>query len=64
MKIKKLHFAEPLPDLILSGKKDTTWRINDEKNIEVGDTLIFLKKNVPSHMECGNTLTLITTTRD
>src|SRR3990167_11370253 len=37
--MKKLRFAEPLPRLILIGKKDTTWRINDEKEISCGDEL-------------------------
>ncbi|MEK6819837.1 MAG: ASCH domain-containing protein [Nanoarchaeota archaeon] len=37
--MKKLRFAEPLPRLIQIGKKDTTWRINDEKNISCGDEL-------------------------
>ena len=37
--MKKLKFAEPLSKLILDGKKRTTWRINDEKNIEVGDEI-------------------------
>ena len=37
--MKQLKFAEPLPKLILSKKKDTTWRIDDEKNLEVGDEL-------------------------
>jgi hypothetical protein len=36
---KKLRFAEPLPNLVLTGKKDTTWRINDEKDISVEDIL-------------------------
>ena len=35
--MKQLKFAEPPPKLILSGQKDTTWRINDDKNITVGD---------------------------
>jgi hypothetical protein len=40
MKIEKiLKFAEPLPRLVLTGRKDTTWRINDEKNITCGDEL-------------------------
>jgi hypothetical protein len=37
--VKVLRFFEPLPDLILSGEKDTTWRINDDKNLEPGDLL-------------------------
>jgi len=36
---KRLRFSEPLPELILSGKKTVTWRIGDEKNIRQGDIL-------------------------
>ena len=35
----RVRFSEPLPRLIQMGKKDTTWRINDEKNISCGDEL-------------------------
>ena len=37
--IKILKFAEPLPKLVLTGKKDTTWRISDEKELSVNDEL-------------------------
>ena len=37
--MKKLRFADPLPQLVLSNKKDTTWRIEDEKNLSVNDEL-------------------------
>lgn len=37
--MKKLHFTDPLVKLILAGEKTTTWRINDEKDIAVGDEL-------------------------
>jgi len=37
--MKQLKFSEPLSYLILSGKKDITWRINDNKNISVGDLI-------------------------
>jgi len=37
--MKKLKFAEPLPKLVLTGRKDTTWRVGDEKNITCGDRL-------------------------
>jgi len=35
--MKRLKFVTP--DLILKENKTTTWRINDEKNISVGDHL-------------------------
>jgi len=38
-KMNQLKFSKPLPKLILSGKKNTTWRINDNKNIQESDKL-------------------------
>ncbi len=43
--MKTLKFAEPLPELVLNGKKDTTWRIEDEKELEVDDELSLCDKN-------------------
>jgi len=43
--MKQLKFSEPLPELILSGKKNTTWRINDNKNILGGDSLSLCHNN-------------------
>lgn len=37
--MKQLKFSEPLPELILRGDKTTTWRIADDKDIEVRDVL-------------------------
>lgn len=37
--MKKLKFSDPLPGLVLTGQKDLTWRIEDEKGIVVGDEL-------------------------
>ncbi len=37
--MKQLKFSEPLPKLILRKEKDTTWRINDSKNLTVSDKL-------------------------
>lgn len=37
--MKRLKFDAKLIDLVVSGKKDTTWRINDDKNLSVGDEL-------------------------
>ena len=37
--MKTLKFSEPLPKLILEGKKNISWRINDEKGITVGDKI-------------------------
>jgi hypothetical protein len=35
--MKKLKFANP--DLFMKGKKNTTWRINDDKKLSVGDVI-------------------------
>jgi uncharacterized protein len=40
---KRLNFAYQLPDMILSGEKTTTWRIDDEKDLQVGDLVTFTK---------------------
>lgn len=37
--MKQLRFAEPLPKLVLNGQKNTSWRINNYKNISAGDQL-------------------------
>lgn len=37
--MKQLKFSEPLPKLILSREKNTTWRINDNTNIQKSDKL-------------------------
>ena len=36
---KRLRFADPLPELVLSGEKNATWRIDDDKNLQIGDIL-------------------------
>ena len=43
--MKKLKFEEPLPELVISGKKNTTWRIDDEKELDVGNELSLCKNN-------------------
>ena len=42
--MKKLKFEENLIPLILSGKKICTWRLFDDKDLKVGDNLIFINK--------------------
>jgi hypothetical protein len=37
--MKSLKFSDPKPELILKGRKISTWRINDEKGISAGDRL-------------------------
>ncbi|MCB9358873.1 ASCH domain-containing protein [Candidatus Woesearchaeota archaeon] len=37
--MKKLKFADDLPEKVLSGTKNSTWRVNDDKDISSGDEL-------------------------
>ena len=41
-KMKTLKFRKVLSDLILAGEKNTTWRLFDDKNLSVGDSVSFL----------------------
>ena len=43
--MKCLKFFNPLPAMILNGEKTITWRINDEKDIVVGDVLSFCNRD-------------------
>ncbi|MFA5946623.1 MAG: ASCH domain-containing protein [Patescibacteria group bacterium] len=43
--MKTLKFAPNLVPLVLSGEKTSTWRLFDEKNLQVGDELIFIDKD-------------------
>jgi len=40
--MKTLKFSKNLIPLILSGEKDITWRLFDDKNLQVGDEIMFL----------------------
>lgn len=40
--MKKLKFANNLIHLILSGEKTSTWRLFDDKSLEIKDKLDFL----------------------
>jgi len=44
LKTKTLKFSKNLIPLMLSGKKDTTWRLFDDKGLKEGDEVIFLDK--------------------
>ncbi|MCA9459680.1 MAG: ASCH domain-containing protein [Nanoarchaeota archaeon] len=41
--MKTLKFFGNLPELILLGKKNVTWRVEDDKNLVVGDIFSLLK---------------------
>ncbi|NCT55452.1 ASCH domain-containing protein [bacterium] len=40
---KRLKFADPLVPLVLNGSKNTTWRINDDKDLQPTDILSLQK---------------------
>lgn len=42
--MKTLKFKEKLSKLILSGEKTSTWRLFDDKDLQVGDEVNFLVK--------------------
>lgn len=42
--MKSLKFAPNLVPLVLSGEKTSTWRLFDDKNLQVGDELLFVNK--------------------
>ena len=42
--MKTLKFAPELCEQILAGTKTSTWRLFDDKDLSVGDTLTFINK--------------------
>ena len=43
--MKTLKFKDHLVSLVLSGKKDSTWRLFDDKNLGKGDELVLINKD-------------------
>ncbi len=39
-----MKFTEKLVPLILSGEKDVTWRLFDDKDLQTGDDCLFIEK--------------------
>lgn len=44
--MKTLKFENKLVELVLSGEKDSTWRIFDDKNLSIGDELILINSDL------------------
>ena len=42
---KTLKFKDELAKAILAGKKNVTWRLFDEKDLQVNDDLMFINKD-------------------
>lgn len=60
--MKQLKFTPELCKQILSGEKTSTWRLFDDKNLEVGDELEFLNKETGESIGKGVVDTLKITT--
>ena len=43
--MKIIKFAAALVPLVLSGEKNVTWRLFDDKNLSVGDDLEFINRD-------------------
>lgn len=43
--MKSLKFKNHLANMIFEGKKDVTWRLFDDKDLSVGDDVIFINKD-------------------
>lgn len=43
--MKTLKFENKLAELILSGEKDCTWRIFDDKDLQIDDELILINRD-------------------
>lgn len=46
---KKLKFTRELSELILVGKKTSTWRLWDDKNLSEGETVDFIESETNEH---------------
>jgi hypothetical protein len=42
--MKTLKFSQELVELVKTGKKTTTWRLFDDKDLKTGDLVIFLRR--------------------
>lgn len=60
--MKTLKFAPDLVSKILSGEKTSTWRLFDDKNLAVGDELLFLNKQTGNEFGSAVITTLYTKT--
>ncbi len=52
--MKTLKFMPNLVEKIISGEKTSTWRLFDEKDLRVGDELVFVNKETGN--EFGNAM--------
>lgn len=57
--VKQLHFASNLIPLILSGEKTSTWRLWDDKDLQVKDTLDFLESGTEKHFATAQIIKIL-----
>ena len=46
---KRLHFSKELVALVLTGKKNSTWRLWDDKNLQLGDIVDFYESKTKKY---------------
>ncbi|TSC63883.1 MAG: Uncharacterized protein G01um101491_436 [Parcubacteria group bacterium Gr01-1014_91] len=60
--MKTLKFAPHLIEKIISGEKTSTWRLFDDKDLQIGDELIFINKETGKQFGAAKILTTKTKT--
>ena len=60
--MKPLKFTPELCEQILEGTKTSTWRLFDDKNLQLGDDLIFINKENLKHFGTAKITTMYTKT--
>lgn len=58
--MKTLKFVSKLVPLVLSGEKTSTWRLFDDKDLKIGDELLFVNKETGEEFAKA----LVTTVRE
>lgn len=60
--MKTLKFTRHLSEMILRGKKTSTWRLFDDKDLKVGDHLTFINKDTGKEFGTAVIISLYTKT--
>jgi hypothetical protein len=56
--MKTLKFMPELAEKILSGEKTSTWRLFDDKDLQVGDEILFINKGTLAEFGRGKIIAL------
>ncbi|PCI27380.1 hypothetical protein COB55_05905 [Candidatus Wolfebacteria bacterium] len=59
--MKTLKFAEKLVSLVLSGEKDSTWRLFDDKDLTEGDKLVLVNKKTGEEFANARIISIVET---